>query len=232
MRALISPVEKGRTRRQSMSRAHSKAAALLVFLRHGQRNAPAPGFVDVFDAREHQKIHQRRSHCAERYACERQRRQKATAVSRGAYSVISTEAPACSAHAPNSRTGDQTPADADQCATECIPVPYQCHKGNRAEQDEFSPNLVAQDPKEDAPDGTDRKTQEIGGEAGKEANCGTGTREEQGSKDERRREAVEREILVLQRAANGARPCAPSEVRGGNLRLGENRRSPLVRGHR
>jgi hypothetical protein len=44
------------------------------------------------------------------------------------------------------------------------------------QQDEFSPKLVAQDPKEDSPEGWNGKAQKIDSKAGKEADGGIGTR--------------------------------------------------------
>ena len=125
----------------------------------------------------------------------------------GEYSAMSTVAPACSAPAPNPcsrRRHDQEDGRPDtdcrrrrQQADECG---GQAHDRDGHGEDPFTTELVSHGAEEQAAEGSRQESDRVGREAEDQGLIDAECREEQLPEDQRRCGAIEREVVVLQRA--------------------------------
>lgn len=80
------------------------------------------------------------------------------------------------------------------------------HKGDRHEQDLLAADMVAQTAKNDPAHGPHGKPDEIGRKTGNKARDRRGRRKEKRPENQRRGQAVEREIIIFQRTSQRACP--------------------------
>ena len=190
-----------------------------------ERQAPQPRLGDVIDPQQQDEIDEGCRNGAELDAHEGQRREEAAPVARRIFGhqhgrpglLRSGAEPLQQAQEdqhggrpiPDARIGRE---DADQRAG-------RPHQEDGGQEDKLATQSVAQDAEHDPAHRTDREADEVRAEAGQQSNGRVLGRKEQRSEDEGRREAVQREIVVLERAAEGTRPTRPVQVLGGDFHL-------------